>query len=63
MELLAQIKTVSETQLEANTYPTEGELGGLNCAAAKSWEFWVQPDANCKQPGAGSAKRLDLRGL
>jgi energy-coupling factor transporter ATP-binding protein EcfA2 len=29
-DLLAQIKTVSETQLEANTYPSEGELGGLH---------------------------------
>jgi hypothetical protein len=29
-DLLAQIKTVSETQLEANTYPREGELGGLH---------------------------------
>jgi hypothetical protein len=29
-ELLAQIKTVSETQLEANAYPTEGELGALH---------------------------------
>jgi energy-coupling factor transporter ATP-binding protein EcfA2 len=31
-ELLAQIKTVSETQLEANAYPTEGELGALHAS-------------------------------
>ena len=30
VELLAQIKTLSETQLEANTYPIEGELGALH---------------------------------
>jgi hypothetical protein len=29
-DLLAQIKTLSETQLEAHTYPTEGELGALH---------------------------------
>ncbi len=29
-ELLTQIKAVSETQLEANIYPSEGELGGLH---------------------------------
>jgi energy-coupling factor transporter ATP-binding protein EcfA2 len=29
-DLLAQIKEVSETQLEANNYPSEGELGGLH---------------------------------
>jgi energy-coupling factor transporter ATP-binding protein EcfA2 len=29
-ELLAQIKTVSETKLEANSYPAEGELGALH---------------------------------
>jgi len=29
-ELLTQIKSVSETKLEANTYPAEGELGGLH---------------------------------
>ena len=29
-DLLTQIKTVSDTQLEANTYPSEGELGGLH---------------------------------
>jgi hypothetical protein len=29
-DLLVQIKGVSETQLEANNYPSEGELGGLH---------------------------------
>ncbi|WP_029007243.1 DUF3732 domain-containing protein [Azospirillum halopraeferens] len=29
-ELLAQLKTVSDTQLEANAYPTEDELGALH---------------------------------
>lgn len=29
-DLLAELKTVSETQLEANAYPTEGEFGGLH---------------------------------
>jgi hypothetical protein len=29
-DLLAQIKEVSETQLEANNYPSEGELGALH---------------------------------
>jgi hypothetical protein len=29
-ELLVQLRTLSETQLEANTYPTEGELGALH---------------------------------
>ena len=29
-ELLAQLKTVSETKLEANAYPTEGEFGALH---------------------------------
>jgi hypothetical protein len=29
-DLLAQIKAVSETKLEANGYPSEGELGGLH---------------------------------
>lgn len=29
-ELLAQVKAVSDTQLEANTYPSEGELGALH---------------------------------
>ena len=28
--LMAQLKAVSETQLEASTYPTEGELGALH---------------------------------
>ncbi|WP_439527547.1 AAA family ATPase [Pannonibacter sp.] len=30
VELLAQVKAVSDTQLEANTYPSEGELGALH---------------------------------
>jgi hypothetical protein len=29
-ELLAQIKTISDTELEASSYPTEGELGALH---------------------------------
>ncbi len=28
--LMAELKTVSETQLEANAYPSEGELGALH---------------------------------